>query len=128
MLCSRLAVEKLKNRMVLLTILRCIKFLSRQALAFCLDGDEANGNFVQMLIMMAEENLSIADWLLRKSMKHTSHQIQNELLRLIAAEMTTFKYLFGNVLAEILRHTDNLSHIDNLSKMLQRPSCSAATG
>lgn len=126
MLCSQLAVEKLKNRMVLLTILRCIKFLSCQALAFCLDGDEANGNFVQMLI---EENLSITDWLLRKSMKHTSHQIQNELLRLIAAEMTTFKYMFGNVLAEkILRHTDNLRHIDNLSKMLQTPSCSAATG
>ena len=79
--------------------------------------------------MMAKENPSIADCLLRKSMKHTSHQIQNELLRLIAAEMTTFKYLFSNVLAEkILRHTDNLRHIDNLSKMLQTPSCSAATG
>ena len=37
--------------------------------------------------------------------------------------MTTFKYLYGNVLAEkILRHTDNLS------KTLQTPSCSAATG
>lgn len=44
-------------------------------------------------------------------------------IRGVAAEMTTFKYLFGNVLAEkILRHTDNLS------KMLQTPSCSAATG
>ena len=43
-------------------------------------------------------------------------------IREVAAEMTTFKYLFGNVLAEILRHTDNLS------KTLQTPSCSAATG
>ena len=31
-------------------------------------------------------------------------------IRGVAAEMTTFKYLYGNVLAEkILRHTDNLS-------------------
>lgn len=44
-------------------------------------------------------------------------------IRGVAAEMTTFKYLFGNVLAEkISRHTDNLS------KTLQTPSSSAATG
>ena len=81
MLCSQLAVEKQKNRMVLLTILRCIKILSRQAPAFRGDGDEENSNFIQMLKMMAKENPSIADWLLKKTMKHTSHQIQDEMLR-----------------------------------------------
>ena len=84
MLSSQLAIEKKKNREIFLTILACIQFLGRQGLALRGDGDEVDGNFMQLLKLQAGENPTIKEWLSRKTMKHTSHQIQDEILKIMA--------------------------------------------
>ena len=42
---------------------------------------------MQMLQLKAEENPSIGDWLLCTTKKHTCHQIQDEILKIMALQV-----------------------------------------
>ncbi len=44
-------------------------------------GSEHNSNFHQMLLVRAEEELEIAQWLKRKHNKFASPEIQNEMMQ-----------------------------------------------
>ena len=44
------------------------------------DGDEKDSNFLQLLILRAEDNPNIKLMLEKKRMKYTCHEIQNEIL------------------------------------------------
>ena len=87
MLSQQHAKEKEGNRKVLLKILANVKFLARQGLAFRGDGNESDGNFLQLLKLRAEEDPSISEWLARKANKYTSHEIQDEFLRIMAHQI-----------------------------------------
>ena len=89
---ERHALEKRKNRKILLSILSNIRYLARQALP--LRGDrntetmsEGNSNFHQLLNLRAQENPEIIEWLRKRDEKYTSPEIQNELLQAMALGM-----------------------------------------
>ena len=78
------ADQKAKNRQLFLQILSSLKFLARQGLPLRGDKDEKDGNFMQVLKLKSEDNPARSDWLLRTHPKHTSHQIQDEVLGIMA--------------------------------------------
>ena len=53
-------------------------------------GSEHNSNFHQLLLLRAEEDPKIVEWLKRKQCKFTSPEIQNEMLQVFF----TFNVLF----------------------------------
>ena len=76
--------EKATNRRMFLKILSAIRYLARQGLALRGDGDEQNGNFLQLLKLKGQDDPAMIDWLKRKANKYTSHQNQNNILRIMA--------------------------------------------
>ena len=46
--------------------------------------DQKDRNFMQVLKLKPEDNPAISDWLLQTHPKHTSHQIQDEVLGIMA--------------------------------------------
>lgn len=83
-LSQQYAREMENNRKMLMKVLSCIRFLARQGLALIRDGDESDGNFLQLLKLQGQDDDMMLDWLQRKCSKYTSHEIQNELLKLMA--------------------------------------------
>ena len=77
MLLRRWRVEKT------LSNLAAVRFLSRQGLAFRGDGDEADGNFKQVLLLKVAEDSNLAEWMKRKENVYTSPDIQNEFIKLM---------------------------------------------
>ena len=82
------AAEKSIARQALLKILSNVRFLARQALP--LRGDNAgepNSNFNQLYHLRAEENPYLYQWLDRKGDRYTHHEIQNEMMKLMAHQV-----------------------------------------
>ena len=84
MLSQQHAKEKEGNRKILLKILSNVRFLARQGLALRGDGDESDSNFMQLLNLRGEDDSMVTEWLLRKANKHTSHEIQDEFLKIMS--------------------------------------------
>ena len=84
MLSREHAQEKSENRQCLLRILSNIRFLSRQGLALRGDGDEVDSNFMQLLKLRGLDDPRIEAWLSKKTNKYTSHEAQNEILKVMA--------------------------------------------
>ena len=77
------AQERLANRDNLLKLFQNIQFLSRQGIA--LRGhDKRNSNFIQLLHLRSIDDSKILEYLASKTDKHTSHQMQNEMLQVMA--------------------------------------------
>lgn len=68
----------------LLKVLSNIRFLARQGIALCGDGDENDSNFIQLLKLRGLDDPRIEPWLQRKTDKYISHDLQNELLKVMA--------------------------------------------
>ncbi len=81
------AIQKKKNRDALLSIIKSIKFLCRQGLALRGGGDGFDGNFQQLLLMKAEEDSNLAEWLKRKENVYTSPEIQNEMIKTLGIKV-----------------------------------------
>ena len=58
------------------------RFLARQGFSFHDDGAEDSSNFNQLLHLRALDDPNLLTWVQRKAEKHTSPEIQNELLKL----------------------------------------------
>ena len=78
------AREKECNRKYFLHILSCIKYLVRQGLALRGDGDERDSNIFQLLKARGNSDIDFMQWLEKKKIKYTSHDIQNEIVKLMA--------------------------------------------
>ena len=78
------AREKDCNCKYFLHILSCIKYLVRQGLAIRGDGDERDSNFFQLLKARGNNDIDFMQWLEKKKIKYTSHDIQNEIVKLMA--------------------------------------------
>ena len=59
--------EKATNRRMFLKILSSIRYLAQQGLALRGDGDEQDGNFLQLLKLKGEDDPAIIDWLNQKA-------------------------------------------------------------
>ena len=86
MLVSEHEKEMKHNRMMLLLILKSIRFLRRQGLALRGDNNERNSNFIQSLKTVARDD-DVSKWLHRKTKKYTTPEIQNEILKLMALSL-----------------------------------------
>ena len=62
-------------------VLSSIRYLARQGLALRGDGNEADGNFMQILQMNSPD---MGDWLKRKINKYTSAEKQNDIIKTMA--------------------------------------------
>ena len=70
MLSSQHAKEKEDNRQYLLHVISSIRFLACQGLALRGDSDEQDSNFLQLLMLQAEDNAIINSMLEKKHMKY----------------------------------------------------------
>ena len=84
MLSSQHAQQKMENRECLLKVLANLKFLARQGLPLRGDGDDSDSNFIQLLKLRARDDKPLAAWLEKKTDKYLSHDMQNELLQVMA--------------------------------------------
>ena len=84
MLSKAHAQEKSENRQVLLAILSNLRFLARQACAIRGDGGESNSNFMQLFKLRGEDNPKVYEWMLKRTDKYTSHDMQNDMLKVMA--------------------------------------------
>ena len=73
-----------ENRKCLIKILETLQFLDRQGLALRGDENDENSNFMQLLKLGNKDFVKLNQWLEKKTDKYTSHDIQNELLMLMA--------------------------------------------
>ena len=73
---------------MLLKIFENIRFLARQGLPLRGDGDESNSNCVQLFKLRSVGDSSMLEWLQKRTNKYTSKDIQNEILNVLAAEVS----------------------------------------
>ena len=82
---STLAEERKRNRKMFIKILENVRFLCRQGLAF--QGNEDSGNFIQLLKLRSADDPHLYNWMQKKRDKYTSHEIQNEIVRIMATDI-----------------------------------------
>ena len=75
--------EKEKNKRMFLIVLEGIRFLARQGLPFRNLVDE-DSNFCVLLSLLSIDCLDLKLWMAKKTNKYTSHDIQNECVKLMA--------------------------------------------
>ena len=71
------------NRFCLLKIIECLQYLARQAMPMQGDTDEES-NFIQLLKLRGKDQPVLLKWLERKDDKYSSHEIQNEIISIMA--------------------------------------------
>ena len=81
------AEEKLENCKCLLKILSNLRFLARQSCAIRGDGDEGDSNFIQLFKLRGEDDPKVFEWMMKRSNKYTSHEMQNEMLKVMALKV-----------------------------------------
>lgn len=74
--------EKDVNKRMLLHTLSTVRFLARQGLAYRGHIDD-NSNFKELLRLRCEDVPDMREWLLKKTDKYVSHDIQNEMIELM---------------------------------------------
>jgi len=79
--------EKATNRRVLLKILQRIRFLGRQGLPLSGVGADADSNLLQLLQLQCVDCPELSVWLSKKTDKYTSHNIQNEMMKIMALQI-----------------------------------------
>ena len=75
------------NREALYKIFTAIKFLCRQGLALRGDGCENNSNFKILLLVLAEIDQNLNQWMKRKENVYTSPTIQNEIIKVMGVKL-----------------------------------------
>ena len=78
------ASEKEYNRKYLLKVAQNVQYLARQGLPLRGDGNENDSNFTQLLLLRANDDPKIHEYLAKKTDKYNSPQIHNELLQIMA--------------------------------------------
>ena len=84
MMSSQLAKQRLERRKCLLKLLSNVRFLSRQGLPLRGDGKEMDSNFMQLLTLRSEDVPDLAEWVMHRTDKYTSPEMQNEMIAVMA--------------------------------------------
>ena len=109
--------QKKENRQFLMKIISNLRYLARQAEPFRGSKDDNNSNFIQSLKLRGEDDPLVLQWLMKKSSKFTSHDIQNEILRIMA----------NSILRDIANSVRNNKHftvmIDETSDISNKEQC-----
>ena len=90
---NALQKRKLRTEKMLSIIISTVRYLGRQGLplrghyksgGISDEKGEIDSNFLQILKVRAEDNEGLKKWLTKSQCKHTSPDIQNEILRIMA--------------------------------------------
>ena len=76
--------EKLERLQCLLNVISIVRFLAQQALPLRGHGKECDCNFFQLLKLRGEDDPRVEVWLRKKTDKHISADVQNEILKTMA--------------------------------------------
>ena len=68
-----------ENKISLLKMISCLRYLARQEQPFRGHGDEKYANFKQRICFRAEDDPAFAMWLKEKNLSYTSPEVQNEI-------------------------------------------------
>ena len=79
------------ERRYLIDVVRYLRLLARQAIA--LQGDANEDNFSQLMLLLSTKDDNITKHLASKKHKYTRHEIQNELLDLMARQVLRSKVM-----------------------------------
>ena len=71
------------NRMCFIKVTECLQYLVRQGQAMQDDTDDES-NFIQLLKLRGKDQPLLLKWLERKEDRYTSHDIQNEIIAIMA--------------------------------------------
>ena len=93
------SLEKENNRKNFLKILTNVQYLAKQNLAFRKGNNEQDSNFIQLLKLRSEDDQELSKWLDKNRNKYTSHENQNEILKLMANQVLT-------EISNLLRNSD----------------------
>ena len=69
--------------------MKCLRYLARQGIA--IQGTHGDDNFTQLLMLMGTKDTSIIDRLSQASQKFTHHEVQNEILDIMAKQVLSKK-------------------------------------
>ena len=67
-------------------IIECLQNLCRQGQAIQ-GGTDDESNFVQLLKLRAKEDSALLEWIQKTDVKHTSHDIQNKIVTIMAHQV-----------------------------------------
>ena len=84
---ENLKIKIAENRKCLLKIIETVQFLGRQGLALRGKENDENSNFWQLVKLRTKDFPKMKQWLEKKTEKYTSHDIQNEMLILMAHQI-----------------------------------------
>ena len=84
MISSKHSQQKEENQDCLLKIISNLKFLARQGLPLRGDNADTDSNFMQLIKLRARDDPRLAVWIQKKTNKYVSHDIQNEILKVMA--------------------------------------------
>ena len=87
LLSQHAASQKRENSRCLMKILEDIVFLGKQRLAFRGDCDDKTGNFYQLVLLRAKDDLALLKWIDKTYDRHVTPQAQNEILKLLALKL-----------------------------------------
>ena len=65
------------------SLIECLQYLARQGQAMQGDTDDAS-NFIQLLKLRGKDQPLLSKWLERKEDRYTSHDIQDEIITIMA--------------------------------------------
>ena len=71
----------------MLKIIECLQFLGRQGLALRGEDNNENSNFIQLLKLRSKDFPELSNWMLKKTDKYLSHDIQNEIIMIMAHQI-----------------------------------------
>ena len=118
--------ERLRNRKVIKLLLDCSRYLARQSLTFR-GGDDAEGNFAQLVRLLARWSPFIDYWLTSSHSRpyqvtYMSAMSQNEFIGLLGDEVC--KILISEVIssgayAVMADTTPDISHADQISLVIR---------
>ena len=105
--------DKAINRKTITKIVSNIHLLCRRRIGLPLrgDGDVNNYNFTQIVHLRTEDNPALSTWLVKKTNKYTSWQMQNEMLKVIidvAASLHSSP--FNSIMADDTTDSSNREH------------------
>lgn len=115
-MCNNAADTTIKqNRTCFLKIIESVRFLARQGLAMQGHTD-AESNFNQLLKLRANDVPFLTDWLQRKNDKYTCHDIQTELVSIMAdivsrQVVTSLDNSFFSILCDEYTDVSNKEHL-----------------
>ena len=111
---QNLVDSRKENRAYLFAIMRCLRYLARQGIA--IQGTHGNNNFTQLLKLIGTKDASIIDRLNQGSQKFTHHDVQNELLDIMAKQVLSKKLEairkgFYSIMCDEGTDCSNLEHL-----------------